>query len=195
MNRRWIFISMICFLGVLHAVNAESSAFIDNASGARNDQVLSVSFKVVNAFTPDMEKTILSGIPQTFTYYFEIYREIEAWPDLRIYNWTVRRTIRYDTLKKTFSVDLGSNDPPKQTTELAEAKKWMTEFEGYPVGVVPSLDRSFKHYLRLKAQLDPVKWPLFLDKILFFPSLGDFETPWQRIDLPLQGEEKNGGKQ
>jgi hypothetical protein len=167
------------------AVAAWAQTIVNSTARARDDQVIVVSFQVTNAFKPEMEQAIFSGIPYTFTYRFEIYRVITAWPDLRLYHWLVKRTIRYDTLKKTYTVDLGAGGRPKQTQDFAEAKKWMTEFLDHPVAVATSLDRSYKHYLKVKAELDPVRLPLLLDKILPFLNLWSVETPWVRIELPL----------
>jgi len=172
---------------VVDVAFAEETRVI-GATAARKDNVLSVSFEVANAFTEDMENAIMSGVPHTFTYFFEIYRAIDAWPDLRIYHWQVQRTIRYDTLKKTFSVQTDQSERTRHTSDFAEAKRWMVRFDNYPVGVVQQLDSKFKHFVRVKAKLDPMNWPLFLDKIFFFMNLWSFETPWQRIDLPLEPE-------
>ena len=166
------------------AVAAWAQSIVGGTARARDDQVIVVSFQVTDAFKPDMEQAIYSGMPYSFTYRFEIYREIPAWPDLRLYHWAVKRTIRYDTLKKTFTVDLGAGGRPKETQDFAEAKKWMTEFVDHPVAVTTSLDRSYKHYLKVKADLDPVRLPLFLDKIFPFLNAWSFETPWVTIELP-----------
>jgi hypothetical protein len=158
---------------------------IQNASAARNGYVLSVSFTVADAFKPKMDEAILSGIPHTFVYQFEVYRVVVAWPDMRIYNWSVRRTVRYDTLKKTFTVEFGADAKPKQTEDFAEAKKWMTEFADFPVAVAPALEMPSDYYVRVKAALAPVDAPLYLNKVFPF-GFWSFETPWQRLDLPVK---------
>jgi len=151
----------------------------------RQQQVLLIDFTVENAFTPGMEEASQSGMAQTFVFQFEVYKEIRAWPDQRIYNWEVSRTIRYDTLKQTFFVNMGQDAPEKQTKDLAEAKQWMVRFTAFPVAVVTSLDTSSPHYVRVRAKLDPKEWPLYLNRILFFPSLWEFQTTWQEIPLPI----------
>jgi len=164
--------------------SAWAGAELTAASGARNGHVLSVSFRVDGAFTPKLEEAILTGIPQTFTYFFEVYRVVPAWPDLRIYNWQVRRAIRYDTLKKLFTVDMGQDEGPRQTKDLDQAKRWMTEFADFPVAVGPALEPGSEHFVRVKAELDPVEWPLYLNRIFIVANLWDFKTPWVRINLP-----------
>lgn len=168
------------------AGTATAGAELTAVTSKRSGHVLSVSFRVDGAFTPKMEEAILSGIPQTFTYFFEVYRVVPAWPDQRIYNWQVRRTIRYDTLKQVFSVDFGQAEPQRQTKDLNQAKQWMTDFTDFPVAVGPALQSGAEHYVRLKAELDPVEWPLYLNRIFFFANLWDFKTPWVRVDLPIK---------
>ena len=174
------------FVGVLLAVAAVvyAQSITGGTARTRDDQVIVVSFQVANAFNADLEQAIFSGMSYSFTYRFEIYREIPAWPDLRLFHWAVKRTIRYDTLKKTYTVDFGAGGRPKETTDFAQAKRWMTEFVDHPVAVASSLDRSYKHFLRVKAELDPVRLPLLLDKVLPFMGTWSLETPWVRIDLP-----------
>ena len=191
MKRRRFTARAVALLALVFATAALAGAFIEGSAAARDDQVIAVSLRVVNAFTPEIEKAIISGIPHTFTYFFEIFREVPAWPDMRIYHWQVHRTIKYDTLKKIYTVDPGDGNRPKQTEEFSLAKRWMTEFTDHPVAVTTSLDRNFRHYLRIKAELDPVRLPLLLDKLLFFVNLWSLETPWHRIDLPLEPAVEN----
>jgi hypothetical protein len=178
--------AVVCLFLAARGAARAADARIVGASSSRNGHVLAVSFSVADAFTPKMEEAILSGIPQAFTYLFEVYRVIPAWPNMRIYNWQVKRTIRYDTLKKTFTVEFGEDARPKQTQDFAQAKRWMTEFNDFPVAVAPALESGSQHYVRVKAQLDPVEWPLYLNRLLFFANLWSFETAWQRIDLPAK---------
>ena len=163
---------------------AAGEARIANASSARNGHVLSVAFTLADAFAPKMEEAIMSGIAQTFAFQFEVYRVVRAWPDMRIYNWTVKRTIRYDTLKKIFTVEAGEDVKPKQTADFVQAKKWMTEFVDFPVAVSPALEAGSQYYVRVKAAPDAVDLPFYLNRL--FASSWNFDTPWQRIDLPAK---------
>lgn len=178
---------VVCLAILLTPVvgRAEEARVIDY-SATRQQQVFMISFAVENAFTPGMEEAIQSGMPQTFVFQFEVYKEIRAWPDQRIYNWDVSRTIRYDTLKQIFYVNEGPDVPEKQTKDLAEAKQWMVTFDSFPVAVATSLDMTSPHYVRVRVRLDPEEWPLNLNRILFFPSLWEFQTAWQEIQLPIE---------
>jgi hypothetical protein len=184
----------VCWLGVLLGTclaiflapnpAAAGDAHLANASSSRNGQIYSVSFVLLDAFDSKREEAILSGIPQTFNYVFEVYRVITAWPNMRVYNWTVKRTIRYDTLKKIFTVEFDEDAKPKQTSDFPQAKKWMTEFADFPVAVAPALEASSSYYVRVKATTETVELPFYVNRV--FTSSWNFETAWQRIDLPAK---------
>jgi len=62
------------------------------------------------------------------------------------------------------------------------AKKLMTTVE-VPVVPISALKKGDKYELRLKAELNKVKLPLYLHYIFFFTSLWDFETDWYYINF------------
>ncbi len=144
------------------------------------DDVL-VYFRVTNCFTEDMEKAVLAGIPTTFTFLLELYKERRYWFDKKEYRREVKHTIKYDNVKKIFYVSLAENgEKPMAFNDFDEAKRAMAELNGVPIVPLKLLKRDGQYYIRAKAQLDKVNLPLHMEYILFFVSMWDFETDWYK---------------
>ncbi|MFA4910016.1 MAG: DUF4390 domain-containing protein [Desulfobacteria bacterium] len=140
---------------------------------------LLVYFSVEGCFTKKMEEAILNGIPTTFTFFIDLYSPRGLWFDKILATVTVRHTIIYNNLRNEFTVTLNSKDKKEVTLkDFLEAKKAMAEVNGITVIPMSSLKKNNKYYVRIKAKLDPIKLPFFLDYVLFFVSLWDFETDW-----------------
>jgi hypothetical protein len=64
------------------------------------------------------------------------------------------------------------------TQNFEEAKRWMARVEGAEIKPSSDFNPDVLSYLRIKAELDPVKLPLHLENLFFFLSLWDFQTDW-----------------
>ena len=147
------------------------------------DNVL-VYFKVKNCFTKKMEDAILAGIPTTFTFYVELYRERNFWIDKEVSYLKIKHTIKYDNVKKIFYVSF-NNDEKKSTQfkDFKKAKMAMSDLSGVVIVPLGELIRDKKYYVRVKVQLDKVRLPLHMEYVFFFVSMWDFETDWYREDF------------
>jgi hypothetical protein len=136
--------------------------------------------RLVNGFKPDMELAILAGIPATFTLQFEVHQVRSFVWDKKITNHEIKRTIKYDNLKKTFSVYTNSNPQPVIFSDLESAQKAMADFNGIIAVPLASLVRGKNYYLLIKAKMDKVRLPLNMEYVFLFVSFWDFETAWER---------------
>ncbi|MDD5711520.1 MAG: DUF4390 domain-containing protein [Smithellaceae bacterium] len=143
-----------------------------------NDRQILVFAKVTDCFTKEMEKAILSGIPTTFTFLIDLREERPFWFDRAVRKEVVKQTIKYDNVRRMFSI-YSSNDRETATyQDLEAAKQAMAELNGVALTQLSYLDRKKNYYVKVKAQLDKVRLPLHMEYIFFFVSLWDFETPW-----------------
>ncbi|MEW6615100.1 MAG: DUF4390 domain-containing protein [Thermodesulfobacteriota bacterium] len=140
---------------------------------------LLIYFSVEGCFTKKMEEAILNGISTTFTFFIDLYHPRSFWFDKTLATITVRHTIVYNNLRNEFIVTLNSKDKKELILkDFLEAKKAMAEVDGITVIPMSSLKKNNKYYVRIKAKLDTIRLPFFLDYVLFFVSLWDFETDW-----------------
>jgi hypothetical protein len=145
---------------------------------------LLVFFDIQGCFTREMEEAILNGIPTTFTIIIRLYKTRTLWFDGSISSLRLEHTIKFDSLKNEFRVTR-SEDNHKELVfkEFEKAKKAMAEISNIEVVPLKELQRKSKYQLRVKAELEKVRLPLYLHYVLFFVTLWDFETDWYTVDF------------
>lgn len=136
--------------------------------------------RLVNGFKPDMELAILAGITATFNLQLEVYQVRSFVWDKKITSYEIKRTIKYDNLKKTFRVYTNGNTQPVIFSDFESAQKSMADFNGIIAVPLASLVRGKNYYLLIKVKMDKVRLPLNMEYVFFFVSFWDFETVWER---------------
>ncbi|MBW2598685.1 MAG: DUF4390 domain-containing protein [Deltaproteobacteria bacterium] len=178
-----LLILLLC-LFLLPAESLAAKAKVTDLLITNTSENLLVYLKVENCFTEKIEKAILAGIPTTFTFVLELYRERRYWFDKKESFLEVRHTIKYDNIKKIFYVVFTENDrKPEQFKEFSKAKIAMSELNGIIFTSLKQMTKGDRYYLRVKAMLEEVRLPLHLEYVFFFVSLWDFETDWLRQDF------------
>ena len=151
-------------------------------TNTRDDLLLYLTVK--DAFPPDIEETIESGVPATFSFLIHLYRVRGFWMDKEINEMVVTHTIKYDNLKKEYSVTRSwDGNRPQVVKSFNEAKKLMKEIDSLPIVSLSELEKGKQYQIRAKAKLSELTLPFYLHYILFFMSLWDFETDWYTIDF------------
>ncbi len=175
-----LFCLLLSFSSPLQAAEATLSDII--VTNTQED--LLVFFDIKGCFTREMEEAILNGIPTTFTIVIRLYRTRSVWFDASIASITLEHTIKYDSLKNEFRVTRSEEDDTKLVVKDFEAaKKAMAEIRNIRVIPLKELQERGKYQLRVKAELEKVRLPLYLHYVLFFVSLWDFETDWYTVDF------------
>ncbi len=145
---------------------------------------LLVYFRVNNCFTPEMSNAIESGIETAFIFFVQLREKRDLIWDKKIADLEVNHSIKYDSLKKIYSVKF-SEDNKKEVTvrNFEEAKKLMAEVVALKVVPMHQLKKGKRYQLQMMAQLDKIRLPFYLHYVLFFLSLWDFETDWYAVDF------------
>jgi hypothetical protein len=164
-----------------------------NAEEARLEDVkvvhspgLRVSFVVKGAFKEGILEAIKSGIPTSFTFIIRLHRSKRLWFDELIGTWKFKHTVKYDALKEEYEVSLDENKGALKTKDLKKMKTLMVTGDEIEIKPSPNLTEGEVYKLGLKAELDTIKLPFFLDYILFFVKLWDFETDWYSHSFSLE---------
>lgn len=151
-------------------------------TNTRDDLLLYLT--VQNAFPPEIEETINSGVPATFSFFINLYRVRSFWPDWEVTEIDVTHTIKYDNLKKEYIVTRSwEPNRPQVVKSFFEAKKLMTEIDSLAIVSLDKLEKGKQYQVRTKAKLSKLTLPFYLHYVLFFVSLWDFETDWYTIDF------------
>ncbi len=149
-----------------------------------NQDYLLVYFYTKGCFTPDMNKAIQNGIPTTFTFLIELYKPRSWWPSKHLASLKLHHTIKYDSLREEYSILLSERGNQVFTVkEFAKAQEMMADVSNIQVILLQSLERNTQYQVRIKAELNKVRLPLYLHYLLFFVSLWDFETDWYLVDF------------
>ncbi len=185
--RKPIFLLVVFLAGYLLLVfplgSYSREAMITDIVVTSSADYTTVYAKVTNCFTKRMESAILAGVPTTFTFLIDLYRERPNWFDEKISGVVVKKTIKYDNLKKIFYVSTIGGQKESEFQEFEEAKKAMAELNDIAVAPLRDLQKDKSYYIMIKAKLDEIRLPMRLEYILFFVSLWDFETDWHRQRL------------
>ena len=176
-------IFVLCAAPAFTGSNARAAeATIENIIITNSDKDLLVYFLVRGSFTEDMRRAILKGVPTTFRYRVELYKKISFYPDKKISSVTINRTIKYDTLRNDFTLEMGVGDgPPVTVKEFFKARELLTEVNALKLAKLDQLEPDRTYYVRIKAELNKVRLPFYLHYVFFFVSLWDFETDWHVV--------------
>ncbi len=160
---------------------APVAAFSNDASieGLKVDMAppARVSFLVKDAFTKDIEDAISSGIPTSFTFFVEFNRVKDFWFNERLGKWVFRHTVKYDSLKEEYVVNLDESENVIRTKDFNEMKRLMVTGDSINLTPIAPLEAG-EYEWRVKAELHAIKLPFLLNYMLFFVKYWDFETNW-----------------
>jgi hypothetical protein len=182
--QRYAVILVCCLLVAAPLQSLAQDARLANIIVTNTRDNLLIYLTVKDAFSPKMQETIHSGVPATFSFIINLYGVRSLWPDRQIAAIKVTHTLKYDNLKKTYTVVRSwEKEKPHVVTSLEEAKKLMTEVDSLTIVPLDQLEKGKQYQIRAKAELDKLTLPFYLHYILFFVSLWDFETDWYTIDF------------
>jgi hypothetical protein len=136
--------------------------------------------RLVNGFKTEMESTILAGAPAVFTLHLEVYQVRSVIWDKKIAGYEIKRTIKYDNIKKTFSILTDGSETPVIFPDFESAQKAMADLSGIVVVPLQKLVKGNNYYLQMKVKIDKVRLPLHMEYIFIFVSFWDFETAWYK---------------
>jgi hypothetical protein len=135
---------------------------------------------LTNCFKTEMESSILAGVPTIFTLQMKVYQVRSYIWDKKITSSEIKRTIKYDNLKKTFNIVTSGNEIPIVFADFESAQKAMADLSGVVIAPLSALIKGNSYYLMMKVKIDKVRLPLHMEYFFFFVSFWDFETVWYK---------------
>jgi hypothetical protein len=174
-----VFLSCLCF--PIKSQSVEPT--INDIIITNNKENVLLYARVVNGFNTEMESTILAGVAAVFTLHLEVFQTRSVMWDKKIAGCEIKRTIKYDNLKKTFSIFTNGNETPVVFPDFESAQKAMADLNGIVVVPLQKLVRENNYYVQLKVKIDKIRLPLHMEYVFLFVSYWDFETPWYKQQL------------
>lgn len=169
-------------LSMMPGTAGAQEARLKNITISSTEEKLLVSMEVEGAFTQDVMEAILKGVPADFSFLVKLDRSRRWWPNEELADIEVTHTIKYDNLKKEFSVFRSWIDKkPILTQSLAEAQALMTQIERLAIIDIDQMQKNQQYELRAKAELSQMTLPFYLHYVFYFVTLWDFETDWHSV--------------
>lgn len=178
-----LFFLLTSFFQVRNSYGQEAT--ISDFTVANSEDNLLLYLTVSDWFTEDMEAAIHNGIPITFVFSIDLSVKKNKWPDKKISEHEFNHVMEYDSLKKQYRIHRNEKGDSKVTSSLEEAKKLMSEINGFKVLRLDDLDPKRSYTLRAKAKLARKTMPLYVHYLIPFSSPWNFETKWQKLTLRL----------
>ncbi len=171
----------LCVVCSSHGQEAAISGF----TASNSESHLLLYLTVSDWFTEDMEAAIHNGIPITFIFTINLYAKRSNWPDRKIKEHEFNHIMEYDSLKKEYLIHRNERGDSKATSSFEDAKKLMSEINGFEVLPLDELEPRASYKLRAKAKLARKTMPLYFHYLIPFSSPWDFETKWHELTLQL----------
>ena len=176
----WIIFFAIIFMLQNLAFAQDQGARIANMIVTNTRDHLLLYLNVERAFRDEIKKSILNGVPATFTFFTSLYQVNNFWFDNKIADINTTHTIKYDNLKKEFIITRSSESGKHLVTKFfEEAQKLMAQVDSLKIISLGRLKRGEKYQIRAKAELGKLPLPFYLHYV----SLKDFETDWHTTDF------------
>ncbi len=176
----FIFLFVCLVFSIFPAQGQAVEPTINDIIITNNKENVLLYARVVNGFRTEMESTILAGVPAVFTLHLEVYQVRSVFWDKKIASYEIKRTIKYDNLKKTFSIFTNGNETPAVFPDFESAQKAMADLSGIMIVPIKKLVKGNNYYLRMKVKIDKVRLPLHMEYVFLFVSFWDFETVWYK---------------
>jgi hypothetical protein len=122
--KRLLLIMIVWLAGAVPAMAKE--AYLSDFVVTNTRDHLLVYFTVNNCFTPEMSNAIESGMETTFTFFIQLHEKRDLIWDKKIADLELNHSIKYDSLKKIYSVRFSEDNNREVTARnFEEAKKLM----------------------------------------------------------------------
>ena len=139
---------------------------------------------ITNGKSNELEQALHSGIPMHFTFFVELFRTRNNWPDEELTSMEFSHTLKYDTLQERYQLEIEEQKNRKATyVTLKEAMQVMNDINGLKVVELTKLQPDSSYELRMKAELYEKTLPMNLHYVIPFISLWDMETDWHTIEF------------
>lgn len=184
-----LFLLVFCLFSVSYAdrtpaTEPQQKASIKELTATTSATHILLFGTLENSFNPEMIETLHSGIPLRFSFFVELYKKAEKWPEEQIVIRNFQHVMVYDTLKENYRITLEEdNNRVVSYKSLAEAQNMVNEINGARVVELSQLIPDNLYKLKIRAELYQKTLPLSLHNALPFLSWWVIETDWHSIEF------------
>jgi hypothetical protein len=159
-------------------------ATINELTATTSETHLILFCTLENSFTSEMIESLHSGIPLKFSFFVELFKTAEGWPNEQIADVNFQHTMMFDTLKENYRVTIEEENNKVMTfNSLVDAQKFTNEVNGAKIVALSQLIPDNHYLLKIRAELYQKTLPMSLHNIFPFLSWWDNKTDWYSIEL------------
>jgi hypothetical protein len=146
----------------------------------RGSDDLVVYASLRDAFTGEIEESIVNGVPTTFTYTVRLMRRRPILPDAEVTSLTVRQGVTYDLLRDEFLLarEAAGRREARVTKAFTDVRRWIGELAGVRLASSRTLRPDALYAIQIKAEIRSVKLAFPLNLVPFVGAFFNFDTPW-----------------
>jgi hypothetical protein len=179
-----VFSLLACFLMSVPRAAAGPLPTLTNITVSNTHDDLLLHLQLEGSLSEKIKRQILDGTPASFAFIIRLEQVRDLWVDQKIADLRVVHTIRYDNLKKEFTVRRSwKGNEAETTTSFEEAQHWMNQIDSLAIVALSRMQKGSQYELLTKAELSKRSLPLGLHHVLFFISFWDEETDWYIINF------------
>jgi hypothetical protein len=174
---------LILFLAANTAGGANHQT-LSNITVSNTSEDLLLHLNLERSFSDAIRQNVLAGKTTSFAFRVKLSRVHDFWLDQTIADLTVIHTIKFDSVKKEFTVRRSwTGYEAEVTPSFDEAQRWMNRIEGLKIVSLSRMEKNVRYELRAKAEISKKTLPLNLHHVLFFVTFWDEQTDWYIIDF------------
>lgn len=170
----WLLIVVLFILTSFAAVlkAEDANLIIKNSQGN-----LILSVKIRDVITEEVNASVADEASSTIVFSIALYRVYNFWFDKKIAHYTVNNSIKYDSLKKEYSLTRSwESGPPLTFDALNKARRMMAEINNFKVMPLDRFEKGGNYQIRVRANCQDE------NAFIFSPS-GCAKTAWQRVNF------------
>ena len=149
---------------------------------------ISFSLRVANPFDHEIKSLLLNGVSQKISLSIKVkVSRINLFLvkfNRKVKDITYTHKIKYDNLKKLFTVGRTTGTKTIETTSYKEAVQMATKFEDITLLQGNQLERDRDYQVEVRTEIRKVRLPFHLEYLFFFLSAWDRKSNNYTIDIP-----------
>jgi hypothetical protein len=172
-------VAVVCLGGASSADAGDERIARLDSSVLNNGEVV-VSAELIRWYNDTIKEDLNNGIPKDLYYYLLLKKRQPGWFDEEIVSKTIKHTIKYDVLKKQFSITTRMDGQTSQKTveSFEETADLISRIDHVKITTVKRMKTRHTYYISVKAEMRATNVPFYLEYILFFIPALELDTPW-----------------
>ena len=141
---------------------------------------VAVSAGLIRWTNAHIKEDLNNGIPKDLYYYILLKKRQPGWFDEEIVTRTIKHTIKYDVLKKQYSITTRMDGQMSQKTveSFEEMAGLISRIDHVKITTAKRMKTRHTYYVSVKAEMRATNVPFYLEYILFFIPALELDTPW-----------------